>query len=180
LVKSTLKESENNIEPFILIKNILESVSKAVFLLIFVIGACFFCGCVNQSQPIIPPNDNLTDAKKKLSTDLLQLTGIIKLPERMTRDDLEQLMEKDHQLIWVDENGNETDEKSKSHKLVYIYIKTRDNTDLNVLKTIVWNITDTDSANNLVVAWVDTDNLVSLASLDSVQSIQTVTPPMTR
>ena len=81
--------------------------------------------------------------------------------------------------MWVDENGTKTDEKSKVHTLVYVYIKTRDTPSLITLQANVWNITDTDSSNNLVVAWVDTSNLINLASLDSVQSIRTVTPPMT-
>lgn len=154
--------------------------NKVYFLLILAIGACFLCGCVNKSQPVIPPKDNLTDTQKKLSTDLLELIGIINLPSGTTRDVLEQQMEKDHQLIWVDENGTKTNEKSSAHRLVYVYIRTRDNTNLTSLKTNVWNITDADSAHNLVVAWVDTNNLINLASLDSVQSIRTVTPPMTK
>lgn len=152
----------------------------AGLLLTVFIGACFFCGCITQSQPTIQSKDNLTDAQKKVSTDLLQLTDIIYIPSGITRDVLEQQMEKDNQLIRVDENGTKTNEKSNAHKLVYVYIKTRDNTDLTLLKTNVWNITDTDSHNNLVVAWVDTNNLINLASLDSVQSIRTVTPPMTK
>jgi hypothetical protein len=154
--------------------------NKAGFLLIVVIGACFFCGCITQSQPMIPSKANLTDSQKKLSTDLLQLLDIIKLPSGITQDLLINQMEKDNQLIWIDENGMQTNEKSNANKMVYVYIKTSDNSDLTYLKSVVWNITDTDSANNLVVAWVDTNNLINLASLDSVQSIRTVTPPMTK
>ena len=148
--------------------------------MIIAIGACFICGCVTQSHQTIPSKDNLTEAQKKISTDLLQLAGIINLPSGITRDSLEQQMEKNHQLIWIDENGTITDEKSTAHALVYVYIKTLDTPDLPLLKTKVWNITDTDPANKLVVAWVDTNNLFSLASLDSVQSVRTVTPPMTK
>jgi hypothetical protein len=153
--------------------------NKAGFLLIIAIGACFICGCVTQSHPTIPSKDNLTDSQKKVSTDLLQLLEIITLPSGITHDVLERQMEKSHQLMWVDENGTKTNEKSNAHTLVYVYIKTRDTPDLIPLKAIVWNITDIDSSNNLVVAWVDTNNLIDLASLDSVQSIRTVTPPIT-
>ena len=172
-----------------------------VFLIIVVIGVCFICGCVNQSQSIVPSTDqslfickegqncskqnvsviskdNLSNAQKKLSTDLLLLTGIIDFSTGMNRDALEQQMKQDHQLMWLDLTGSKTENKT-DNAVVYVYIKTREKIDTGLFDPYVWNITNTDPANQLLVAWVKVTNLTTLASLDSVLSIQTVIPPMT-
>jgi len=174
---------------------------NVVFLIIFIISVCFICGCVNQSQSIIPSKDqsliickegqdcskqnvsiiskdNLSDAQKKLSTDLLLLTGSIDFLTGTNRDALEQQMKQDHQLMWIDENGT-TSENKTDNAVVYVYIKTREKIDTGLLDPYVWNITNADPTNQLVVAWVNVANLTTLASLDSVQSIQTVVPPRT-
>jgi len=91
--------------------------------------------------------DNITEAQKKLSTDLLQLIG----------------------------SDNKTE-----NQLVYVYITTRERADSALINQYIWNITNTDPANHLVVAWINVDNLTVLASLDSVQSIRTVTSPINR
>ena len=159
-------------------------------------GVCFICGCVNQSQSTVPQSpfickegencskqnvsviskDNLSDAKKKLSTDLLLLTGSIDFSTGMNRDALEQQMKQYHQLMWLDSTGSKTENKT-DYQVVYVYIKTREKIDAGILVPYVWNITNADPANQLVVAWVNVTNLTTLASLDSVQSIQTVIPP---
>jgi hypothetical protein len=172
-----------------------------VFIVTVVIGVCFICGCVNQSQSIVPSKDqslfickdgqncskqnvsgiskdNLSNAQKKLSTDLLLLTGSIDFSTGMNRDALEQQMKQNHQLIWIDITGSKTENKT-DYPVVYVYIKTDEKIDAGILNPYVWNITDTDPANKLVVAWVNVTNLTTLASLDFVQSIQTVMPPMT-
>jgi len=133
---------------------------------------------VSKNLSIVSKN-NFTDAQKKLSTDLLQLIGVINLPDGISRNMLEQQMNQNRQLKWVDDSGATINETT-GHKLVYVYITTGKNTNESLIKASVWNITDIDPANNLVVAWVDTNNLINLASLESVQSIQTVTPPMTK
>ena len=174
---------------------------NVVFLIIFIISFCFICGCVNQSQSIIPSKDqslfickdglncskqnvsviskdNLSSAEKKLSTDLLLLTGSIGFPVGMNIDVLEKQMNQDHQLMWLDSTGSKTENKT-DYPVVYIYINTREKIDAGLLDPYVWNITNTDPTNQLVVAWVNVTNLTTLASLDSVQSIQTVMPPRT-
>jgi len=173
-----------------------------VFLIIFIISFCLVCGCVNQSQSLTPSKyqnlyickegqdcskqngsiiskDNLSDAQKKLSTDLLLLTGSIDFLTGTNRDALEQQMKQDHQLMWIDENGT-TSENKTDNAVVYVYIKTRENVDAGLLDPYVWNLIDADPSNQLVVAWVNVTNLTTLASIDSVLSIQTVIPPETR
>jgi len=96
----------------------------------------------------------------------------------MNRDALEQQMKQDHQLMWLDLTGSKTENKT-DNAVVYVYIKTREKIDTGLFDPYVWNITNTDPANQLLVAWVKVTNLTTLASLDSVLSIQTVIPPMT-
>jgi hypothetical protein len=99
--------------------------------------------CAKQNASIFS-KDNLTDAQKKLSTDLVRAI----------------------------ENENKT-----KNQVVYVYITTFERADPAIITPYVWNITDADPANHLIVAWMNVDNLTLLASLDSVQSIRTVTPP---
>lgn len=169
--------------------------------MIIVIGICCTGGCVNQSQSPVPSENqttfickegqycsqqnissiskaNLSEAGKKLSTDLLLLTGSENFPQGMNKDILEQQMKQDHQLIWIDHAGN-ISEYETDDAVVYVYIKFRENINAGLLDSFAWNVTNTDPANHLVVAWVDVKNLTTLASDDSVQSIQTVLPPRT-
>ena len=125
--------------------------------------------CSLQGTPDFS-KENLTVAQKKLSTDLLMLTDSRYLPIGMTPDALELQMEQNHQLTYVAETGD---------TLVYVYIKTSDNTDTTAINALVWNVTNTDSANHLVVAWMDVNNLTPVASLDFVQSIKSVISPDT-
>ena len=72
-----------------------------------------------------------------------------------------------------------SDNKTEN-QLVYVYITTSEHADPALINSYVWNITNTDPENHLVVAWINANNLTALASLDSVQSIRTVTSPINR
>jgi hypothetical protein len=113
--------------------------------------------------------DNLTPTQKKISTDLLQLTDNRYMPSGMTKDTLERQMEQNHQLTHETETGK---------TLVYVYIQMNASDDITSLNSFVWNVTDRDPANHLVVAWVNINDLINLASLESVQFIRTVSPPV--
>jgi hypothetical protein len=128
---------------------------------------------------MMPDKENLTSAQRKISSDLLRLTGTIALPEGQTLEGVQDQMERDRQLTWVDENGKTTQDKKSGHPLVYVYIQTSGTTGAAPFRAYLWNVTDTDAENRLVVAWVNPGNLTALASMDSVRSIRTVTPPVT-
>jgi hypothetical protein len=113
----------------------------------------------------------LTPAESKLSTDLLQVMGRKALPQAMTRSALEEQMEQNHQLTHAAGTGE---------TLVYVYIQMTGTAGAVLPDPYVWNVTNRDPASQLVVAWVDVNNLVPLASLESVRSIRTVSPPVTR
>ncbi len=173
---------------------------NVIFLMIFIIGVCLICGCLSQPQSAVPSKNqssfickegqdchgqnssviskyNLTPGEKKLSTELLLLTGSIDFPPGINRDALEQQMKQDHQIMWIDSMGSKTENKT-DYPVVYVYIKTREKIDAGLLAPYAWNITNADPANHIVVAWVNVTNLITLASLDSVQSVQTVIPPL--
>jgi hypothetical protein len=61
---------------------------------------------------------------------------------------------------------------------VRVYVKTLKNSDPNLVVPYTWNVSDSDPSNNIIVAWVEPDNLPKLASLDAVQSIWTVLQPI--
>ena len=132
---------------------------------------------VNGQNISVISKYNLTPGEKKLSTELLLLTGSIDFPPGINRDALEQQMKQDHQIMWIDSMGSKTENKT-DYPVVYVYIKTREKIDAGLLASYAWNITNTDPANHIVVAWVNVTNLVTLASLDSVQSVQMVIPPL--
>ncbi|MGA2161552.1 MAG: hypothetical protein ABSG28_05055 [Methanoregula sp.] len=125
--------------------------------------------CIKPNGSMIS-KDNLSIAQQKLSTDLLQLTDSRYLPAGMTLDVLEQQMEQNHQFTYIPETGN---------ALVYVYIKTNENADSAKINSSVWNVTNTDPEHHLVVAWVDVNNLTKLASYDFIESVQSVSPPVT-
>lgn len=127
--------------------------------------------------PVTKPE--LTKAQEKLSTDLLQLSDARFLPPGLTMSDLEQQMNQNHQLMWVDEKGSISNNETGS-PVVYVYIKTFENVNASSLSPSLVEITGSDPTNNLIVAWVSINNLISLASLDAVRLIQTVIPPITR
>jgi hypothetical protein len=126
-----------------------------------------------------PSKETFTPAQQKLSTDLLRLTGVTGLPAGQTLAGLQDQMERDHQLSWVDESGRTTADRTTGRPLVYVYIQTSGTTADGLISAYLSNVTGVDPDNRLIVAWVETGNLTALASLDSVRSIRTVVPPVT-
>ena len=133
-------------------------------------GTCCPVGGYESGNSTPPTKVNLTPAQEKISTDLLQLEGVRDLPMGVTQADLERQMEQNHQLTRVAGTGE---------TLVYVYIQMNDRAGTTSLDIPVWNETNSDPASHLVVAWVDATKLENLASLESVRSIRTVTPPVT-
>lgn len=113
--------------------------------------------------------DNLTEAQKKLSPDLLQLIGIIDLPAGMTRETLEQQMILEHSLIRDNQSGV---------LVVQTYIYLNDNEQIPLLTPIIFDLKHSDLENHILVAWVDVNNLTQVATFKSVRSIRTIIPPV--
>ena len=115
---------------------------------------------------------NLTDAQKKLSTDLLQLlnSGI---HHRQNREALETRMKCVRQFRPANDDRVVGD-------LVYVYVYLESFAGTRTIEHYVWEITDMDEENHLAVAWVELNDLETLASLAEVRTIRTVMPPLMR
>ncbi|MFC1787397.1 S8 family serine peptidase, partial [Halobacteriota archaeon] len=121
----------------------------------------------------------LTDAQKKLSTDLLQLVNSSSLPEGQNRENLKMQMENLGQFrpassVSLAIDGRVADD------LVYVYIYLKPFEGTQTIESYVWEITDMDEENHLAVAWVEVKDLETLASQELVRTIRTVIPPFVR
>ena len=50
----------------------------------------------------------------------------------------------------------------------------------HIIDSYVYEVTDRDDENRLAVAWVDSTNLGTVASLEGVRSIEEVIPPVSK
>ncbi|WP_440951531.1 S8 family serine peptidase [Methanococcoides sp. FTZ1] len=112
-----------------------------------------------------------TDAQKKMSSDLVELVN----------------EDKSGQVQVQVPNGfssanyiSRTVDYQISDDLVYVYIYLNPSSDFGTVEPYVWEITGTDSKNNIMVAWVEVSDLEELANIGSVRTIRTVMPPVTR
>ena len=191
---------------------------------------------------------SLTEARRKLSTDLLQLTDDSFLPPGMTREALIEQMESLNQITRVDEqpvyandlfvysddynasvnemyideqlvysndlfvysddhdasvndtyiegnvenesfDGESFDGESAEEEadfglqgadLVHVYVHFYPGNGTDCAESYVEKVTGRDEENHLMSAWVRVDSFEQLASLESVQCVRTVMPPLIR
>lgn len=122
---------------------------------------------------------NLTDAQKKLSTDLLQLLGSSFLPEGQNRETLELQMKRSGQFRPASSVSSASDGRMVGD-MVYVYVYLKPPAETRTIEPYVWEVTDRDENNHLAVAWVEVNGLETLASLEEVRTIRTVMPPSVR
>ncbi|NIA10214.1 MAG: hypothetical protein GWP10_10950, partial [Nitrospiraceae bacterium] len=120
---------------------------------------------------------NLTDAQKKLSTDLLQLLGSSFLPEGQNRETLELQMKRSGQFRQASSVSSASDGRM-ADDMVYVYVYLKPPAETRTIEPYVWKVTDRDEKNH--VAWVEVNGLETLASLAEVRTIRTVMPPSVR
>lgn len=121
--------------------------------------------------------DSLSEAEKKLSSNILGLTDSKYLPEGITRSKLIGDMSAQDQII--DASISHGSDDSSSSTKVYVYIQLEKGVDLNVLDKYVSKVENQSAKHSLVVAWIDVDFILSVADLDEVISIREVIPPVT-
>ena len=63
-------------------------------------------------------------------------------------------------------------------ELVYVYVYVTSGYSTHIVDPYAYEVTDRDETSNLAVAWVDITNLDNIASVDGVQVIQEVIPPV--
>jgi hypothetical protein len=122
---------------------------------------------------------NLTEAQKKLSTDLLQLVNSSFLPLGQNREILEMQMKNLGQFHPASSVSPASDGRVAGD-LVYVYVYLKPPAGTRTIEPYVWKITDRDEENHLAVAWVEVKDLETLASQEAVRTIRTVMPPLVR
>ncbi len=115
---------------------------------------------------------NMTEAEKKMSTDLLDL---IKATEPQSSSEPTGISNGFQSSNFVSADpANPANEE-----LVYVYVYLNDGTNIEVIQPFVQEITDQDEENGVAVVWVAVNGLEELASLEVVKTIRTVVPPVT-
>jgi len=122
---------------------------------------------------------NLTDAQKKLSTDLLQRVNSSFLPQGQNRETLELRMKRLGQFRPASSVSPASDGRVAGD-LVYVYVYLKPPAGTRTIDPYVREVTDRDEKYHLAVAWVEVKDLETLASLEAVRTIRTVMPPLVR
>ena len=122
---------------------------------------------------------NLTDAQKKLSTDLLQLLDSTSLPHGQDRGTLEMQMKRLRQFRPASSVSPAFDGRGAGD-MVYVYIHLTPHAGTRTIEPYVLEVTNRDEENHLAVAWVEVSDLETLASRKEVRTIRTVMPPLLR
>ena len=128
---------------------------------------------------LVSKKSNLSDAHKKLSTDLVQLINRDYLLPGQSVEDLKDEMKALKQFVPAAETGMRAN-GMMSGDLVYVYIYLYPDHSTYVVDSYAVQITNRDENNQLAVAWVEVEQLEALASLEAVRTICTVMPPLTR
>ncbi len=126
----------------------------------------------------VPQKDKsqLSEARKKLSTDLLSLVDESFIPSGQTILGLKRQMQGNGQFRHI---PNAADSNSTEAGQVYVYIYLKHSAPTSVVDSFV-SVKDRDEKNHYVVGWVNESELDSLAALQDVRSIRTVLPPVIR
>ena len=119
----------------------------------------------------------LTDAQKKLGTDVLQLLDCSFLPQGQNMENHKMQMEDSGQFRPASSVSPKQDARVAGD-MVYVYIYLKPPAGTRTIEPYVWEVTDRDEANHFAVAWVEVKDLEKLASMEEVRTIRTVTPPV--
>jgi hypothetical protein len=137
---------------------------------------------VYKAKSILQTRDaksNLTDAQRKLSTDLLQLIDGTFLPPGQDRGTLEMQMTRLRQFRPASSVSPATDGRVAGD-IVYVYVYLKPFAETQAIEPYAWEITNRDEENHIAVAWVEVNALESLASHEEVRTMRTVIPPIVR
>lgn len=115
---------------------------------------------------------NMTEAEKKMSTDLLYL---IKANESQSSS--EPIINSDS---FQSSNFIPADPaKGINEDLVHVYVYLNEGTNIDVIQPFVQEISGRDEENSVAAAWVSVNKLQKLASMEEVRNIRTIIPPVT-
>jgi hypothetical protein len=120
----------------------------------------------------------MTTSQEKISSDLLQLIDQRFLPQGTSLQSHAETMKNLKQLR--SKQATVFSAESIKEGEVYVYIHLAPGGQTETLSPLVSRITDVDESNHLAVAWVKVKNLESLASLNAVETVRSVVPPVNK
>ena len=126
----------------------------------------------------IPDNDNLTRSQQKLSTSLLMQT--VQPSPNTSKNEItveDSLMIKTVSTGFFSNVSNATMHTSPSGKFVYVYISVFPGYSTHIIDPYVPEVQGREEDNHLAVAWVNIQNLQTIADLEGVRKIREVIPP---
>jgi len=129
-------------------------------------------------QRTINIQSQLTEAQKKISSELLMLIDSQFLPAGTSYDHVINQLSTENEFEFSGSGATVREQIDDSK--VYVYINFKNNSNMNEINALTENITDTDVNNNTVVAWVKVKNLEQVAQNSQVRGIRQVVPPITR
>jgi hypothetical protein len=68
--------------------------------------------------------------------------------------------------------------RGSGEDLVYVSVSLQPGQETRVIDPFCWKVTDRDEEHSIAVAWVGVSQLITLASMDEVRTLQTVYPPV--
>ena len=129
---------------------------------------------VLDQVPYLEPK-NLSEAQQKMSTNLLQITDVLSLPQGLSKNTLvNQMIEQKQLRDKPVSNGIE----SGSALEAYVYISLNEGASIDSIKPFVAKLVSKDISYGLVAAWVEATSLDDLAELKAVKSIREVMQPI--
>ena len=135
----------------------------------------------SKGERILPTENvksSLTDAQKKLSTDVLQLLDTRFLPQGQNMETHKMQMKNSGQFRPAGSVSPRLDRRVVVNDLIYVYIYLKPHAGTQAIEPYVWEVTDMDDKNHIAVAWVEVKKLEKLASMKAVRTIRTVMPPV--
>lgn len=126
----------------------------------------------------LPANKaKLGKAERKLDNKLLKLANDEFIPSEQSRDKIVEEMKGQKQIVEVPDKANP---QGSSVVGINVYVKLKSGFKLSSLEPYLLKINNRDNATRLAAATVDVNRISELASLDAVESVSTIMPPIIR
>ena len=133
----------------------------------------------NYSHNALIDKSNLTEGQKKLSTALLMQTSASTLATPQIQGTYESSLRIKNIPVNSGSGGSPSASRNlPSGKLVYVYVYMNPGYSTHIINSSVYEVSNRDEDFHVAVAWVDVQNLETLASIDGIRTIQEVVPPV--
>ncbi|MFA7171754.1 MAG: S8 family serine peptidase, partial [Candidatus Paceibacterota bacterium] len=132
----------------------------------------------NNGMGVKGKKEGLSEARKKIGTDLLKLIDDEYLLPAESRSDVIHKMKDQRQYVGRNEKIGESIKRVNytNDELVYVYIYLKSNSPTSVIDSLAWEVTNRDEEFHMAVAYVKLGDIEWLASLQEVKSMRTVIP----